>query len=101
MALRASTDNDRFDGDRDSGEFGGGTTPPRAGGRGGLGGFFGFGLAGAVLGRASRPLGIAFSVVGAARSVYRNVLARGKEVSFPVDTAIQLQLAPAPVAPVP
>jgi len=60
----------------------------------GVGSLIGFGAIGVVLGQVSRPLGIAFSAVGAARSVYRNVLGKGQEVRFQADTPIQVQLAP-------
>ena len=60
----------------------------------GLGGLIGFGVIGLVVGQVSHPLGIAFSAVGAARSVYTNILGRGQEVRFPADTPIQVQLAP-------
>jgi len=60
----------------------------------GVGGLIGFGAIGFVLGQVSRPLGIAFGVVGAARSVYRNILGPGQELRFPADTPIQVQLAP-------
>jgi len=60
----------------------------------GVGGLIGFGAIGFVLGQVSRPLGIAFGVVGAARSLYRNILGPGQELRFPADTPIQVQLAP-------
>ena len=59
-----------------------------------LGGFFGLGMIGAFVGPLSRPLAIALSVVGAARSIYTNILARGREVTFKADTPIQVRLAP-------
>jgi hypothetical protein len=61
----------------------------------GLGGLIGFGLIGAGLSQISHPLGVAFSVVGVARSVYTNVLGKGQELHFQADTPIQVQLAPA------
>src|SRR5581483_1157732 len=63
----------------------------------GVGGLIGFGAIGFVLGQVSRPLGIAFSVAGAARSVYTTFLGKGQEVTFPADTPIQIQLAPGPL----
>ena len=39
--------------------------------------------------------------VGAARSVYTNILGRGQEVRFPADTPIQVQLAPNPASQTP
>jgi hypothetical protein len=41
-----------------------------------------------------RPVGVTLSVVGAAKTVYTNVLGKGREVQFPADTLIQLQPAP-------
>ena len=64
----------------------------------GVGGVIGFGLLGAGLSQISRPLGIAFGVLGAARSVYKNILGKGQELRFQADTPIQLQLAPGPQA---
>src|SRR5262249_29074489 len=52
----------------------------------GFGGFIGFGLIGVGLGQISRPLGIAFSAVGAARSVYTAVAGKGQDVHFQADT---------------
>ena len=60
----------------------------------GVGGLIGFGAIGLVLGPISRPLGIAFSAVGAARTVYKNILGKGQGVRFQADTPIQVQLAP-------
>jgi hypothetical protein len=65
----------------------------------GLGGFFGLGLLGVGLSQISRPVGLTLAVVGAVRTIFTNVLGKGKEVSFPADTPIQLQLAPGPTAP--
>ena len=61
----------------------------------GLGGLIGFGLIGAGLSQISHPLGVAFGVVGVARSVYTNVLGKGQELHFQADTPIQVRLAPA------
>jgi hypothetical protein len=62
----------------------------------GMGGFLGFGLLGAGVGQITRPVGIGLSVVGAARTIYTNILGKGREVSFPADTPIQVRLAPGP-----
>ena len=59
-----------------------------------LGGFIGFGLIGLGLSRVSAPLGMAFSVAGAARSVYTNIFGKGQELRFQAATPIQVQLAP-------
>jgi hypothetical protein len=100
LALRASMNQgeggERFAG----GESGIRATSASSGGGNylarGVGGVIGFGLIGAVLSQVSRPLGIAFGVLGAARSVYKNILGTGQELRFEADTPIQLQLAPGP-----
>jgi hypothetical protein len=61
-----------------------------------MGGFLGFGLLGAAIGQITRPIGIGLSVAGAVRTVYANILGKGREVSFPADTPIQVRLAPGP-----
>lgn len=97
LALRGSL---RHEGDEDPGDVGDtGLAETRSGNPGaqGVGGFLGFGLIGAVAGRISRPFGVAFAAVGVARTVYASFVAKGKEVSFPANTPIQLQLAPGPV----
>lgn len=97
LALRASTDRDerRLDNDADDVEA---SSAAETGsiGSGSLGGFLGFGLIGTALTHFSHPVGVAIAAVGVARTMYSNVLAKGKNVAFPVDTAIQLQLAPGP-----
>jgi hypothetical protein len=60
------------------------------------GGFFGLGLLGIPLSHLAPPVGLGLSIFGAAKTVYSNILARGREVQFPADTPIQLQLAPGP-----
>jgi hypothetical protein len=62
----------------------------------GTGGFLGVGAVGAIVGPMWRPAGIAFSLVGVARTTYKNILGRGQEVRFAEDTPIELQLAPGP-----
>lgn len=59
-----------------------------------VGGLFGFSGLGAVLAQVSRPVAIGLSLVGAGRTVYRNVIAKGREVTFNADTPIQVRLAP-------
>jgi hypothetical protein len=75
--------------------FGGGEMQGNPGAQS-VGGFFGFGFAGAVIGQFSRPAGIAFAAVGLTRSLYSTVFAKGREVTFAVDTPIQVRLAPRP-----
>jgi hypothetical protein len=64
----------------------------------GVGGFIGMGLIGAAVGQLSRPAGIALTVYGAVRTVYTNVLGKGREVTFAADTPIQVRLAPGPLS---
>jgi mono/diheme cytochrome c family protein len=59
-----------------------------------VGGFFGFGLVGVGLSLVSRPVGVAFAAVGAVRTIFRNIVGKGRELSFPADTPIQIRLAP-------
>jgi len=47
-----------------------------------------------VLAQFSRPVAIGLSAVGASRTVYRNVIAKGQEVTFSADTPIEVRLAP-------
>ena len=61
-----------------------------------LGGMFGFGVVGAIVGQLSRPVAIAVSAVGVARTLYTNIFAKGREVAFRADTPIQVRLAPGP-----
>ena len=62
----------------------------------GVGGFFGMGMLGIGVSRISRPVGVALSVLGVVRTMYANVLGKGREVQFPADTPVQLQLAAGP-----
>jgi hypothetical protein len=59
-----------------------------------LGGFVGFGFAGAFIGPLWRPAAIAFASLGLARSVYSTVFAKGHDVTFAADTPIRVRLAP-------
>ena len=93
LALRASV---HHDGERHPDPDGDGTYKTAGNGVGarGFGGFLGMNAIGAVTGMVARPLGIALSAYGAARTVYANVLAKGREVTFAADTPIQVRLAP-------
>ncbi len=91
LSLRRGLDGGDHDGD--SNLQGSGSSGKARGT--GLGGLIGLRFTGLVLGRASQPVGIALTAWGAARTVYKNILSRGKEVDFPADTPLQLQLAPA------
>ena len=59
-------------------------------------GFSGLAFLGVALSQLSHPAGVALGFVGVARSVYGSVIGKGREVSFPAGTRMQLQLAPAP-----
>ena len=54
----------------------------------------GVGFIGAGLGQLSRPVAIAFGVYGAARSTYSSVFGKGRDVVFPENTLIRVQLSP-------
>jgi hypothetical protein len=64
------------------------------GGSGVIGGFLGLGLAGAALSQISRPVGLALAAVGVARTFYTNIFGKGREMTFPADTPIEVQLSP-------
>jgi hypothetical protein len=66
------------------------------GGSGVVGGYLGLGLAGAALSQISRPVGIALATVGVGRTFYTNIFGKGREMTFPADTPIEVQLAPGP-----
>jgi hypothetical protein len=99
LALRGSVRGSRHgpDGDGDANDLPG-AVPTTSGNFGaqGLGGFFGFGLLGVGLSQISQPVGVAFAAVGAARTVFTNILGKGQELKFPADTPIQIRLAPGP-----
>lgn len=93
LALNASAD---VGGEPDIGNLGAASSVEAGNVAGrGLGGFFGFGLLGVGISQFSRPVAVGLAAVGAARTVYSSVFGKGKEVAFPADTPIQLQLAPA------
>jgi hypothetical protein len=101
LALRAAVGRHHFDDDGDANDIGGAAAGPgglgsRGAGGQGLGGFLGFGLIGLGLSQISHPVGVAFAAVGVARTMYTNVFAKGRDVSFPADTPIEVQLAPGP-----
>jgi hypothetical protein len=43
------------------------------------------------LGRLSRPFGVGLGLYGAGRSIYLNIIARGQEVTFPLNTPIEVR----------
>jgi hypothetical protein len=95
LALHASIERD---GESHLDPDGDGTIKTAGSGAGarGVGGFIGMGFFGAAVSQVTRPLGIAMGVYGAARTIYTNILAKGREVTFPADTPIQVRLAPGP-----
>lgn len=96
LALRANADHDhhRFDNDADDTQVGSiGVHSGNAASRG-VGGFLGLSVLGFGLSQVSRPVGLALSAFGAARTVYANILGKGRDVHFAADTAMQLRLAP-------
>lgn len=94
FAMEPSADPGKLD----PGEVLGGMEPNSLGTA--AGGFSGLGLVGIGLSQLSRPTALGLGVVGAGRSVYASLLGKGREVSFPAGTRIQVQLAP-PSAPSP
>jgi hypothetical protein len=67
----------------------------------GEGGAGGFRVVGFVIGVASRvqPLGIAMGALGASRSIYVHFIARGRDVVFPKNTAMEIGIGPRPESP--
>ncbi|HEX4808537.1 MAG TPA: hypothetical protein VH325_06390 [Bryobacteraceae bacterium] len=57
-----------------------------------IAGAVGFGLIGAALGQVSRPFSAALGFYGAAWSVYSNVIGPGRNLTFPVETPIEVRL---------
>jgi hypothetical protein len=96
LSLRASLDGDGHHFADPDGDGSIKTAGSGVGGRG-LGGFLGIGLIGVAVSQITRPVGIAMGVYGAARTMYTNVLGRGREVTFAQDTPIQVRLAPGPL----
>ena len=60
------------------------------------GGFAGLGLIGVLIGQASNPVAIGLGAVGAVESLYLSLIGKGREVSFPADTLIEVQLSATP-----
>jgi hypothetical protein len=60
----------------------------------GVKGFAGFGLIGVGLSIVSRPAAVAFGAFGLGHAVYANLLGKGHDVVFPINTPIQMQLSP-------
>jgi hypothetical protein len=65
---------------------------------GALGGFLGLGLFGIGVNQLGRYVTVATAAFGLTQTVYSTVFAKGRDISFPRDTSIQVQLAPGPGA---
>jgi hypothetical protein len=93
LSLHSAGDSDA----REAGEVG------RDGGSGigggSAGGFVGWSLLGAALSQTSRPVATVLGVVGFVRTAYGAVFGKGREVVFPADTPIELQLSAAATHP--
>lgn len=62
--------------------------------RRGFGAGMGFGLVGGTIAQFSDSFALGFGYYGVAWSVYRNLLARGKEVNLPADTPMEIRFSP-------
>lgn len=60
------------------------------------GGFIGLGMIGMVFSVVSRPAALGFGYFGLGRTMYVSVVGKGREVSFPADTLIEVQLGAEP-----
>jgi type IV secretory pathway VirB10-like protein len=85
------------DADAKAGDVGGGAGSRAAGGAGG------FKLVGLAMGVFvhSQPLGMAMGAYGASMSVYSHFLARGRDLVFPKNTAMEVSIGLRPPAPLP
>jgi len=85
------------DADARAGNVSGNTSNRVAGGAGG------FKLVGIALGVLvhSQPLGMAMGAYGASMSIYSHFIARGRELVFPKNTAMQVSIGTRPSAPAP
>jgi hypothetical protein len=95
MLALASAHTD--DGDAKIGDAGGGAGSRAAGGTGG------FKLVGLAMGIFvhSQPLGMAMGAYGASMSVYSHFIARGRDLVFPKNTAMEVSIGTHPSAPSP
>jgi hypothetical protein len=66
---------------------------------GSVAGWVGASVTGLAISTLGRPAALALGITGVLRATYSGVIAKGREVVFPVDTRIQVQLAPAPSSP--
>ncbi|HVB37729.1 MAG TPA: hypothetical protein VND92_04295, partial [Vicinamibacterales bacterium] len=89
MVARAAGDNDRIRGSAT------GAYRPNVFGRA-LGGAIGWSLLGVGLSQLSRPLAAGLGWIGLARTLYGTVLGKGRDISFPAETLIQVHLSAGP-----
>lgn len=81
----------------DPGEAGFETGLTEASGNGtAAGGFSGLALVGVGVSALSRPAGVTLGIVGFARSLYVSLIGKGRDVTLPAGTRLQLQVAPPP-----
>jgi hypothetical protein len=66
---------------------------------GSVAGLVGASIAGLAIASLGRPAALALGIMGVARSTYSAVIAKGRDVVFPADTRIQVQLAASPGGP--
>jgi hypothetical protein len=90
-ALVATKSLDNDTGKQTASGTAGANTPARA-----LGGFSGFGLLGMAASRGPREIGAALGFYGLAWSVYSNLIARGREVTFEKNTAMAIRFGAPP-----
>jgi hypothetical protein len=61
---------------------------------GSVAGIVGASVTGLLISSLGHPAAVALGVIGVIRTTYTGVIAKGREVAFPIDTRIQIQLAP-------
>ncbi len=66
---------------------------------GSVAGLVGASITGLALSALGHPAAVTLGVLGVVRTTYAGVIAKGREVVFPMDTPIQVQLAPGVPAP--
>jgi hypothetical protein len=95
FAVALALASSRADGDNRAGDVGGNTGGRVAGGAGGLK------LVGMALGATvhSQPLGMAMGAYGASMSIYAHFIARGRDVEFPKNTAMEIGIGTRPETP--
>jgi hypothetical protein len=61
---------------------------------GSVGGFVGASITGVLVASLGHPAAVALASIGVVRSTYTGIIGKGREVNFPADTRIQVQLSP-------